>query len=452
MPDARTFPANRPGRPIAPAAVALVLAFAASAAEAQTAAPATPLAGIDPAVQQQAGLLGGLRLPLPLGGGKSPDDPAAPGQPPRGGRPRPGSMFDPGAAGPGISQSGNQNFLDGALDSRTGWPLVWLDHFRPRPERVARFWVVSTRDCPQEMGSDPWPGLVVRHFDADGNLVRVDPRLMLDQAAGNPVFIQVQGSLTTPDIALGGLLWTHTWLREARCLPEDAVVIAFDWPSQRVYKHDVRDINEKGRRAFVAGYHLARFLLAFPPGGRVCILGQSYGGRVVPSALHLLGGGALNSMDRDPDVRLPSLRPDLHVRAVIIAGASDRTWLDPGRRLDRALHGCEAFLNLYNRRDESLRLYPFLSRSDHHRALGRLGLADRDLARLGPLAARYAEHDVHDILGTEHTLLDAIANRSIARRIAPYAFTADPGPLPERTPTAPRDTQLGTARRPTRMR
>ena len=373
-------------------------------------------------------------LPIPLPGlsRKMPSDPAAPGQPPRGGRPRPGSMFDPGAAGPGISQSGNENFLDGALDPRTGWPFVWLDHFRPRPERMEQFWVVSTRDCPQVMGSDPWPRLVVKHFDDEGRLVPVDPGGLMAQADHRPVFIQVQGSLTTPDIALGGLMWTQSWLDKERCLPPDAVVVAFDWPSQRVYSSDVRDINEKGRRAFIAGYHLARFVASFPPGSRIGILGQSYGGRVVPSALHLLGGGALNSQDHDADVRLPACRPDLHVRAVIIAGASDRTWLDPGQRLDHALLGCEAFLNLYNRRDESLRLYPFLVRSDHHRALGRIGLSNRDLERLGPLAARYAEHDVHDILGSEHTLLDAVANRQIARRIASYAFAADPGPSPPR--------------------
>ena len=458
MPDARTPPAHRLAGPVAAASLALAMAVAAPAADAPPPAPSVPLAGIEPEVLRAAarGGRGLLPLPLPaplgrgLGGGKQPSDPAAPGRPPRGGRPRPGSLFDPGAAGPGISQSANENFLDGALDPRTGWPFVWLDHFRPRPERVARFWVVSTRDCPQVMGSDPWPRLVVRHFNEDGDLVAADPRLLLDQAAGHPVFVQVQGSLTTPDIALGGLLWTDSWLRESRCLPADAVVIAFDWPSQRVYKSDVRDINEKGRRAFIAGYHLARFVQAFPPASRLCLLGQSYGGRVVPSALHLLGGGALDSMDRDPEVRLPAMRPDLHVRAVIIAGASDRTWLDPGRRLDRALHGCEAFLNLYNHRDESLRLYPFLVRSDHNRALGRLGLSDRDFDRLGPVAAHYAEHDVHDILGTEHTLLDAVSNPSIARRIAFYAYAPDPGPLPERAESRARAGFDGRSFRPGR--
>jgi hypothetical protein len=373
----------------------------------------------------RARLPGPLRfIPLPRGLATRP-----PGEPSRVGRPRPGSALDPGATGPGISQ-GEENFLDGALDPRTGWPFVLLDHFTPRPERVERFWVVNTRDCPQQMGTDPWQCLKVRHFDSRGELVEEDPSVMLSQAAGVPVLIQVQGSLTTPDVALGGLMWTHSWLEHNRALLPETVIIAFDWPSQRVYRRDVRDINEKGRRAFVAAYHLARFVQGFPADSRICLLGQSYGGRVVPSALHLLGGGCLNSQDHDPFVRLPTLRPDLHLHGVILSGASDHTWLDPGARLDHALIGCEAFLNLYNRRDEALRFYPLLIRSDHHQALGKLGLKNSDFARLGPAAARYAEHDVDDLLGREHTLLDAVANRKISRWIAPYLWAPDPGPSP----------------------
>jgi hypothetical protein len=239
-------------------------------------------------------------------------------------------------------------------------------------------------------------------------------------------------------------MWTHSWLQAHRCLTPDAVVVAFDWPSQRIYRNDYLDVNEKGRRSYVAAYHLARFLLAFPASSRVCLLGQSYGGRVVPGALHLLGGGALNSQAHDPEVGLPSTRPDLDLHAVLIAGASDRDWLDPGRRFDRALVASHKLLNLYNRKDESLLFYPALFRSGQHRALGRIGLTNRDFDRLGPLAAKYEEHDIHDILGDEHSLLDATANPKIGRWIAPYVWSPDPGPLPEQSESRP--TPYGSGR------
>src|SRR5437762_1595441 len=74
-------------------------------------------------------------VPLPFFGPPPGRAPAPPGDPPRGGRPRPGSIFNPGSSGPGISRTG-EVFLDGALDPATGWPFVLLDHFAPRPERL----------------------------------------------------------------------------------------------------------------------------------------------------------------------------------------------------------------------------------------------------------------------------------------------------------------------------
>ena len=298
----------RMGRSARRVALAIGLTLlVASTAPGQAPQPSTPSSSIPVAEPPPVGgerpggappgsmIFGGMErvLPIPFRASDTPRHGVSPGAPPRGARPRPGGVFDPGAAGPGISQSGDQNFLDGALDARTGWPFVFLYHFRPRPEHVETFWYVTTRDCPQEMGSDPWSNLKVMHFDDRGDMVEHDPRDLFAQAAGRPVLIQVQGSLTTPDMAVGGLMWTHAWLRHHRCLPPDGVVVAFDWPSQRIYRNDFLDINEKGRRAYVAAYHLARFVLAFPEASRVCVLGQSYGGRVVPGGVHLLGGGAL---------------------------------------------------------------------------------------------------------------------------------------------------------------
>ena len=80
-------------------------------------------------------------------------------------------------------------------------------------------------------------------------------------------------------------------------------------------------------------------------------------------------------------------------------------------------------------------------------ALGKLGLNNHDFARLGPMASRYAEHDIHDLLGREHSLLDATANRQIARWIAPYAWAPDPGPAPPREDTEPLNIPASRGRR-----
>ncbi len=145
-----------------------------------------------------------------------------------------------------------------------------------------------------------------------------------------------------------------------------------------------------------------------------------------------------------PSVCLPTSRPDLELHGVIIAAASDHDWLDPGKKYDRALYAAKGFLNLYNRKDESLLFYAGLIKSGHHRAIGRIGLTNRDFDRLGPLASRYEEHDIHDILGDEHSLLDATANPRIGRWIAPYAWAPDPGPIAEQAESNP--TPYGTGR------
>jgi hypothetical protein len=70
-------------------------------------------------------------------------------------------------------------------------------------------------------------------------------------------------------------------------------------------------------------------------------------------------------------------------------------------------------------------------------------LSPSDFDRLGPLAARYEEHDIHDQLGRDHTLLDAVANPQVARWMAPYLWGSDPdsaprGPDPGPIPNQPR--------------
>ncbi len=387
-----------------------------------------PIEAIPPIAQLPpiARLIEAVPLPLPLGPAPAVSV-APPGLPPRNGRPKSGTFFNPGASGPGIQGRFSRNdFLGGALDTRTGWPFVLLDHFQPRPDRTQSLWVVETRDCVQEMGTELWSGIKVLRISVTGELQQRSITELFDATIGHPVLIQIQGNLTTKDSALGALLWTHSWLQRHEAITPDTVLIAFDWPAERVYRNDTRDVNEKGRRAFDAAWHLARFLQAFPGGSRITLLGQSYGGRVVAATLHLLAGGILKDTRFADSFGLEAGRADLHIRAIVLAGAIDRDWLDPGARLGEALKACEAYLDLTNHRDEALSLYPLLVQSGMHKAMGRTGLSNKDLDRLGELASRYVERDVETELKGNHTLLDAIANPRIARWMAPYLWTSPP--------------------------
>lgn len=341
---------------------------------------------------------------------------------------RPGSVFNPGASGPGVvSNSDREPFLGGTFDPRSGWPLVILDHFKPDPERTQALWIASSYYCPQEMTPGNGKLLTLRQFGADGQLVRKPTAdLYAEAARGKVVFIQVHGNLTYADTAIGSGLWSHTWLHLNGGIPPDSLFVVFDWPSWRVKRSDFKDVHEKGRRSYIAGLHLAELIAGFPPGSRICLLGQSYGGRAAFTALHLLAGGEIDASDGTPPVRLNALPCDIHIRCISLATAADRDWLLPGKRFERAIVAAEGILNLYNPGDEALLLYPLLLRSGHRAALGRAGMTDAQRARLGPFAARYAQRDISQQLGTDHSLLDATSDTEIARWIAPYAWAPPP--------------------------
>src|SRR4051794_14599782 len=130
----------------------------------------------------------------------------------------------------------------------------------PSPRLYPDYWFVHTRACPQVMGSEPRPFLQTSWLDPRGCLSRRDPAELRAMAVGRPVIFLVHGSYYSADQAVTEGLRIRDDLVRSQALPPDAVVIAFDWPSQIVYVNPVRDSNDKARRALVAGYHLARFL------------------------------------------------------------------------------------------------------------------------------------------------------------------------------------------------
>jgi hypothetical protein len=273
-------------------------------------------------------------------------------------------------------------------------------------------WLVSTWDCPQILGSSPESFLQASRVDSQGRLLRRDPGELV--ATDRPVIFLVHGSYYTAEMAV----------REGRKMcadfagevPPDAVVVSFTWPSRRDHANLILDANDKARRAFVAGYHLARFIQGFPPGRRVSLIGHSHGGLTVLAALHLLGGGVLQ--DGADATVLPAGGPIPRLRAVVIASACDRHWLDPGERFDRALAATEAVLCLYNRIDPVLIVHPFGQHSDHRRALGKASLRAR--VRAGP---QYQERSIGVLIGPRHTFRGTTSHPVIARWIRPYVWS-----------------------------
>jgi Alpha/beta hydrolase family len=219
------------------------------------------------------------------------------------------------------------------------------------------YWYVSTRACPQVLGTEPGPSLQVSRFDSQGYISRCDPRELQAAAHRRPIIFLIHGSYYTAPLAVTEGPRIRNNLAAHRALTPDAIVVTFDWPSEFAHPNVFRDANEKARLSFVAGFHLARVLQGFPAGSRISLVGHSHGGLVALSALQLLAGGTLDTGEEETALREAS--PPLRLRAVVISAGSDRDWLDPGGRLDHALAAREGMLCLYNPLDPILIVHPF---------------------------------------------------------------------------------------------
>jgi hypothetical protein len=277
------------------------------------------------------------------------------------------------------------------------------------------YWVVSTRKCPQILGSDPVASLQAFRLDSRGRLSRRDPAELV--ATCRPVIFLVHGSYYTADMAVNeGRRICNDLERD---VSPDTIVVSFTWPSHRGDTNLVLDANDKARRAFVAGYHLARFIQRFPPGGRVSLIGHSHGGLTVLAALHLLGGGTLDDGADATALQVRTQPPRL--RAVVIASACDHHWLDPGERFGRAIAATEGILCLYNRLDPVLIVHPFGQYSDHRQALGKVGIFNDE--RTSP---RYSERSIGFLIGPRHTFRGTTVHPLIARWLGPYVWSERP--------------------------
>jgi hypothetical protein len=248
---------------------------------------------------------------------------------------------------------------------------------------------------------------------------------------GVPVCIVVHGSFTNWKGLCDDCVPLARWIRSAA--PQRPLhVLFYTWPSEGgiTYAPHV-DVAILGTRASFNGVYLAELVARIPPGHPVCLIGHSHGSRMVAAALHVLGGGEVEN------ARLTwPAPPDLRVRGVLIAGALDHHWLDPGQRFEMALCRTECLLVLRNDHDIVLTFYP-LRKPFSKRALGERGLSHRDVCRLGPLSSKVAVLDVTRLVQTGHMLQHYYVCPQIAGAISPYVYYFDDGQPAMLVPPAP---------------
>lgn len=284
------------------------------------------------------------------------------------------------------------------------------------------YWIVSSRRCRQTgRPSCPAGDLDYYHVDAAWRMLPGDGGAFQQWfVPGVPVCVIVHGSFTDWDDAIEGSAAMYRWVRSAA--PEQPLqVVFFTWPSDSppFLLLPQFNIGILGRRAGFNGFYLSWVLDRIPPGQRVCLFGHSHGARVVSAALHLRGGGSVLDM-----WLWPQPQESRTYRVVLAAAAMDRDWLAPGDRYGHAACLIESLVNVKNRNDLALRIYPF-RRPLSNVALGSDGFSPRDVLALRMLGREVFEFDVTWLLNSGHLWENYSRRPEIARSLVPWLYSTE---------------------------
>src|SRR5262249_40288110 len=197
-------------------------------------------------------------------------------------------------------------------------------------DSLVETWVIHTRACEQKVGTDPWASITIARFDGPGlPLHGTPPETLLERMAGRTSVFLIHGYGYTYRDAIDEAVTVRGLLETAGGLPPETLFIVFDWPSERELRDLYADLNEKAKKSRIASYHFARFLQESPAGSRVCLLGQSDGGRLALTTMHLMSGAVLPAIFGEPPAQLSAGRPDLRFRCGSLDAAAGHPWLNP---------------------------------------------------------------------------------------------------------------------------
>lgn len=284
------------------------------------------------------------------------------------------------------------------------------------------YWTVSTYESSQSFDRDR-PRFLPRVTRArSGGLGQrvCFAELCRSLVPGVPICIYVHGSFVSPEEIGRQAEMTNRWLRSASC-GQPLQVIDFVWPSYRpIIVPTVKlDVILLGRRAARNGWYLAELIRYLPPECPICLIGHSHGTRVIASALHLMGGGEVQG------VAHPHARPHGRlIRAVFAASAVSHDWLNPGERYGRAPCAVSSLINLKNRHDAALLLYP-LRRPFSGLSLGTVGFTRRDRDLIGRRSSKLLDCDVTELVKCGHLWPRYLRHRSLAWLIRNYVYFPD---------------------------
>jgi hypothetical protein len=279
-------------------------------------------------------------------------------------------------------------------------------------------WLISTRRAPWSAPADGLDALRVWRLDDDGDWASSDPQaLYATDDPAVPACVFVHGNRADRHQAVRDGWAVYRALAGARPFR----LVIWSWPADRIRGGHRHDVQVKARRSDVESYYLASWLRRGDPQVPRCLVGYSFGARVITGALQLCAGGRVagRSLPESPDAPAGGT-----VRAVLVAAAIDNDWLLPGRRNDLALGALDRLLLTQNACDPVLKWYRLMDRSRRPEALGRTGPAG--LACLQDERVKIEPLRLECSVGRNHDWCAYMRSSSLRSRLAAYALGDSP--------------------------
>ncbi len=313
--------------------------------------------------------------------------------------------------------------------------------------QAPHYWIVSSRCDVQHKRHMHLDDGVLDVFErtADGQLHHAQMgSLQACLIPGVPVLMCIHGNFVSWEDECYESHLAYQWFRNS-CPNLPLQVIFFTWPSNGAITGILpTDVTIRGKQAEFNGFHVGRLMNCIPESCPVTFMGHSFGCRVILSTLHLAGGGAVQGMT------FPGAMTSHRYRAVFAAAAVDHHWMNPGDRFGCALPRTECIVNLRNRKDLPLALYP-LTRPFAGRALARSGLTRRDTRLLGPESQKVVSIDVTAIEGHNHLWPGYFNSPEIGAAIAHVIYYPEIN-QPMTTPIYPAPSTVSAASPPVQRR
>jgi len=264
-------------------------------------------------------------------------------------------------------------------------------------------WLIDTHQAPWNCASEEGFEKAIYYQLVGNHWVRSDAVSFYEsQAPEIPLVLFAPGyTSTTADTLEVGMSLVRLYPPGKKCR-----TVFWNWPAEKIRVRLARDIREKIAVTDASGHYMAMFLRCLQPESQICMIGFSFGNRMICDATERLG-------DERPE--------GMQIHLVLTSAATDQEWLASDSRHSNVPRLAEKILILYNPADRALKFYPLLyGNGSRPTALGQIG---PPMTRIVPeFRSRIEAVNTQCFVGAKHRTVFYLQTPDFRRSMNDYLF------------------------------